>query len=63
VSKTVKLGRVSVLPTLEIFNVANSDAIISYIASGGTNVLAASYLRPNSILQGRIIGVATTVRW
>lgn len=28
-----------------------------------TNVLAASYRRPNSILQGRMIGFGTLVRW
>jgi len=60
VSKTLKLGRISVLPTLEVFNVSNSDAVVSYVS---TNVLATSYLRPNSIVQGRIIGVGTTVRW
>jgi Carboxypeptidase regulatory-like domain len=60
VSRTFKVGRVSVSPTLEAFNVNNSDAVVSYVS---TNVLAASYLRPNSILQGRIIGVGTNVRW
>jgi hypothetical protein len=60
VSKTFKVNRVSILPTLEVFNVTNSDAVVSYVS---TNVLAASYLRPNSILQGRIIGIGTGVRW
>jgi carboxypeptidase family protein len=59
-SKTFKVGRISVSPTLEAFNVNNSDAVVSYVS---TNVLAASYLRPNSILQGRIIGVGTNLRW
>jgi Carboxypeptidase regulatory-like domain len=59
-SKTFKFGRLAVLPTLEIFNVNNSDAVVSYVS---TNVLAASYLRPNSILQGRIIGIGTGLRW
>ena len=60
VSKTFKQGRVSVSPTLEAFNVTNADAVVSYVS---TNVLAASYLRPNSILQGRIIGVGANLRW
>jgi hypothetical protein len=60
VSRTFRFGRVSVLPTLEVFNVNNSDAIISYITR---NSLSASYLAPNSIMQGRMIGVGTTVRW
>ena len=50
----------SIAPVFEAFNVNNSDAVVSYVS---TNVLAASYLRPNSILQGRIIGVGATVRW
>jgi hypothetical protein len=60
VSKTFRRGRVAVSPTLEVFNINNSDAVISYVS---TNVLAASYLRPNSILQGRIIGVGLNTRW
>ena len=60
VSKTFKAGRVSISPTLEVFNVNKSDAVITYVS---TNVLAASYLRPNSILQGRIIGVGANLRW
>ena len=60
VSRSFKAGRVSVQPALEVFNVFNSDAVVSYVS---TNVLAVSYLRPNSIVQGRIIGVGSTVRW
>jgi hypothetical protein len=60
ISKTFKAGRVTILPTLEIFNLNNSDAVVSYVS---TNVLATSYLRPNSIVQGRIIGIGTGVRW
>lgn len=59
-SKTFQFGRVSVAPALEMFNVNNSDAVVSYVS---TSVLAASYLRPNSILQGRMIGFGTMVRW
>jgi Carboxypeptidase regulatory-like domain len=60
ISKTIKVGRVSILPTLEVFNLNNSDAVVTYVS---TNTLAATYLRPNAILQGRIIGIGTTVRW
>ena len=59
VSQTFRAGRVSVPPTFEVFNVNNSDAVISYVS---TNVLRA-YLAPNSIMQPRIIGVGATVRW
>jgi len=60
VSRTFKMGRYSVLPVLEVFNVTNSDAIISYVS---TNALAATYLAPNSIMQGRMWGLGATVRW
>ena len=48
------------LPTFEVFNVNNSDAIISYVT---TNALAATYLAPNSIMQGRMFGFGVTTRW
>lgn len=48
------------LPVLEVFNLNNSDAIISYVT---TNALSASYLAPNSIMQGRMFGAGVTTRW
>jgi hypothetical protein len=48
------------IPTFEVFNVNNSDAIISYIT---TNVLSSAYLDPNSIMQGRMYGLGAVVRW
>ena len=60
VTKTFKVGRMSIIPTFEVFNVNNSDAIISYVT---TNALSASYLAPNSIMQGRLYGVGAMVRW
>jgi hypothetical protein len=60
VARTFRFGRVTVLPTFEIFNVNNSDAIISYVT---TNALSSSHLAPNSIMQGRMIGTGVTVRW
>lgn len=59
-SRTFRFGRWQVLPTFEVFNVNNSDAIISYIT---TNVLSSSYLAPNSIMQGRMYGLGAVVRW
>lgn len=55
-----QVGRITLLPVLEVFNLNNSDAIISYVT---TNALSASYLAPNSIMQGRMIGVGLTTRW
>jgi len=60
VTKTFKVNRLSIIPTFEVFNVNNSDAIISYVT---TNALSASYLAPNSIMQGRLYGVGAMVRW
>ena len=60
VSRTFRVGRFSVLPVFEVFNVNNSDAVISYLT---TNALAATYLAPNSIMQGRMYGLGTTIRW
>jgi hypothetical protein len=59
-SKTFKRGRISVTPSIEAFNINNSDAIVSYVS---TNALSASFLSPNSILQGRLIGVGAQMKW
>ncbi|MCA1586611.1 MAG: carboxypeptidase regulatory-like domain-containing protein [Acidobacteria bacterium] len=60
VSRTFRFGRMSVLPVFEVFNVNNSDAIISYVS---TDALNTAFLRPNSIMQGRMYGLGATVRW
>ena len=60
VSRTFRFGRYQVLPTFEVFNINNSDAIISYIT---TNALSTSYLAPNSIMQGRMMGLGVVMRW
>ncbi len=60
VQKTFRRGRMIVSPVFEAFNVTNSDAVVSSVS---TSVLNTAYLRPNSILQGRILGVGATVRW
>ena len=60
VSKNFKVGRATVSPAFEMFNINNSDAIISYVS---TNVLSASYQKPNSIMQPRMIGIGVQTRW
>jgi hypothetical protein len=60
VSRTFRAGRISMTPTFEVFNINNSDAVISYVS---TNVLVASYLRPNSIMQPRFYGFGFVTRW
>jgi hypothetical protein len=58
--KTFRFRSVTVLPTFEVFNLNNSDAIISYQS---TNTLSQQFFAPNSIMQPRMIGVGATVRW
>jgi hypothetical protein len=62
IGKTFELARIRVTPSLEIFNVNNSDAIISYSSTNALNS-GSSYLRPNSIMQPRMIGLNVTTRW
>lgn len=59
-SRRFQVGRITLLPVLEVFNLNNSDAIISYVT---TNALSASFLAPNSIMQGRMWGLGLTTRW
>src|SRR5262249_54460102 len=59
-SKTVRMGRVSISPSIEAFNLLNPDQVVSYVS---TSYATSSYLRPNSIVQGRIIGLALQTKW
>ena len=61
-AKTFKFSSITVAPTLNVYNLLNSDHIISYASLAyASNV--GNYLIPNSILLGRVIGIATTVKW
>jgi len=60
VSKTFKVTRFTVTPQFEMFNVNNSDAIISYVTN---NVLSSSYRYANSVMQPRMLGVGAQVKW
>jgi hypothetical protein len=59
-AKTFRMGRLSVSPSIEAFNLINPDQIVSYVS---TSYATSSYLRPNSIVQGRLIGLAVQTRW
>jgi hypothetical protein len=59
-SKTFRFARATVSPSLELFNLINPDQIVSYVS---TSYATASYLRPNSIVQGRILGLSVQTRW
>ncbi len=60
VSRTFRMGRARVSPALELFNILNPDNIVSVVTN---NYASASYKRPNSIVQGRLIGLTAQVRW
>lgn len=60
VSKAFGFGVVRVTPKLDLFNALNSD---DYTAVATTQYGAATYLRPSTILQGRIIRFAADLRW
>jgi hypothetical protein len=59
-SRTFRMGPVTVSPAIEAFNLLNPDQVVSYVSTGDTT---SSYLRPNGIVQGRIIGLAVQTRW
>jgi len=50
----------TISPQLEAFNVTNPDQIVSFVS---TSYATLGYLRPNSIVQGRIIGLSIQTRW
>ena len=60
VQKSFKVDRFTVLPTFEMFNVNNSDAIISTVSN---NVLSSSVGFANSVMQPRMIGLGAQVKW
>ena len=59
-TKNFRAGRFTISPTLEMFNVLNSNAMISTVTN---NRLSASYRYANSIMQPRMLGVGAQVRW
>jgi hypothetical protein len=64
VQKTFRVNRVQISPQFEVFNVNNSDAVISVSTGGvGNNVLSSNYLYANSVMQPRILGVGASVKW
>jgi hypothetical protein len=60
VSKRFEFSKVTVLPKLDVFNALNSDDYTSVVTA---QFGAATYLRPSTILQGRIIRIGADVRW
>ena len=59
-SKSIEFGATRVTPKLDIFNALNSDDYTSVVT---TQYGAATYLRPSTVLQGRVIRFGVDVRW
>jgi hypothetical protein len=51
---------VNIQPAFEVFNLNNTDAIITYVT---TNALSRSFLAPSTLMHGRLIGVGANIRW
>ena len=63
VSKTFRVSKISILPTLEVGNLFNQDKIGSYASEIYATTTGSNYLVPNGVLQSRIIGFGAQVRW
>ena len=59
-AKNFSVGHVRVNPKLDLFNAFNSD---DYTAVTSTQFGAATYKRPSTILQGRIIRIGADIKW
>jgi hypothetical protein len=60
ISKTIKIGRASVLPKFDLFNALNVSPVY---AVRTLNYLTASYLQPQSILNGRVFQLGAIVKF
>jgi hypothetical protein len=61
-SKTVRYRGVTFGPTLDVYNLFNSDKVFNYQSGNYANT-AGTYLVPNTILLGRVVGLGLLVRW
>ncbi len=59
-SKSVTVQSFKATPKLDIFNLLNSDA---YTGVASMQFGAATYTRPSTILQGRIVRIGVDVKW
>jgi len=59
-SKIFKIGRSSLDANFDVYNSFNSDAILA-LTTGYSGVNGGTWLRPTSIIQGRIFKLG--VRW
>jgi hypothetical protein len=62
VSKSFRFRRYTIQPNLEVFNAQNIDQIRGRTSSELATA-AGTYMQPNTMLQGRIIGFGTNIKW
>jgi hypothetical protein len=62
VSRNFRIGRATIAPALELFNLLNTDLVLGRVATTYANA-AGTYLRPDEILQGRLIGLGVNMKW
>jgi hypothetical protein len=62
VSKTFRMGKVTISPRFEVFNTFNTDKVINRVSSSYANATG-TFRQPNTIVEGRIIGLGAMVKW
>lgn len=59
-SKSFKVRQMNIMPKLDVFNAFNSD---DYTGVTSMQFGAATYKRPSTILQGRIVRIGVDMKW
>jgi hypothetical protein len=62
ISRTFRTRGLTIAPTLELFNALNTDTILGYESTAYATVTG-TYLVPDDILLGRVVGVGVHVKW
>jgi hypothetical protein len=60
VGKPFNVGRIRIHGQIDLFNVLNASTILTYRS---TNFSTPAYLQPASVLQARLIRLATRINW
>lgn len=57
-----QFDNLTIAPTLELFNLLNNDTILGYESLSYATVTS-TYLVPEQVLLGRVVGLGVQVRW
>ena len=60
IAKWFQMGRARLQGQMDVFNIANASTVASYAS---TNFDTAAYLRPSTVLQGRMLRLGVQVKW